>query len=234
MFRPSPRLRTIRPQVKPRVFVILWPGRYDILTTMISSLICFTFHWYWSVHHKKDRLCAEKKRGCPKLHGNFPEEVCPGYGHCDRKPGNHHDTDERVDLRGPGQAVPDPLYPIRERVDKGDRLKPCRQGADGEECAREPEEGKDDKVHDQLEAGHILHPRGNCYPKRGKRDPDKDHETEGDKETCRVFDPQAKEHGKHHEDDSLNHRSGRAPDSHAEHDLDPCDRCNECLFQKPE
>src|SRR5208337_1135846 len=81
MFRPSPRLRTIRPQVKPRVFVILWPGRYDILTTMISSLICFTFHWYWSVHHKKDRLCAEKKIGCPKLHGNFPEEVCPGYGH---------------------------------------------------------------------------------------------------------------------------------------------------------
>ena len=62
MLRPRPRLRTIRPHVNPTVFVILWPGRYGVLTTMTSSLNWF--HRYGIGRDmSKGHPCAKKNSG---------------------------------------------------------------------------------------------------------------------------------------------------------------------------
>jgi len=42
ILRPSPRLLTMSPPMNPTVFVIRYPGRYGVLTTIISSGIDVT------------------------------------------------------------------------------------------------------------------------------------------------------------------------------------------------
>ena len=58
----------------------------------------------------------EKKEAARSYTETFRKRYAPITVIATANPGNHHDTDERVDLRGPGQAVPNSLYPIRERV----------------------------------------------------------------------------------------------------------------------
>ncbi len=163
-----------------------------------------------------------------------PEQVRTENRHGDGEPAEHGETHERVDLRDPGQAVPDPFNTVSKRVDERDRCEIRWQAADREERSRETENREDDEVHDQLETCHVIHPRRDRDTECGKCDPDQGHETERDEKSHRTLAMEPDKQGEHEDNHALDKRRRRSAGRLPEHDLQAGDRGDKGLFQKPE
>jgi len=58
------------------------------------------------------------------------------------------------------EAVSEAVDAVGEGIEVCDEPDPRGELLDGKYCPREEEKGEDDEVHDQAEAGHVLHPGG--------------------------------------------------------------------------
>ena len=88
----------------------------------------------------------------------FPEKECSENCHHYGKNSDYCKANQRIDLRNTGKTIPYPFHTIGQGVYKGDGAHPRRQGTYRKERPGKAEYGKDDKIHDELETGHIFHP----------------------------------------------------------------------------
>ena len=58
---------------------------------------------------------------------DFPEQVCPEYGHHQGETPDNRTTDQRIDLRNTGKTVTDTFHPIGQGIEQGKRYHPRRQ-----------------------------------------------------------------------------------------------------------
>ena len=58
---------------------------------------------------------------------DFPEQVCPEYGHNQGETPDNRTTDQRIDLRNTGKSVTDTFHTVGQGIKKGKRHHPRRQ-----------------------------------------------------------------------------------------------------------